>query len=125
MGLVKLTMMTGLLAAAAPLGAQTAPAAPGATQAVPARVTARMLSRVCAENKAACLTYVLGAIDGVVATSMVRGGKHPLCLPANVTNEQLAEATMRHLAAHPETAGANAAVVVVEGLLGAYPCPKR
>jgi len=115
--ITKISIVAALIAAAA--------SGPLAAQAMPTRVTAKALSAVCAENRAACLTYVLGAIDGVVATSMVGSGRQPLCLPRQGSNDQLAQTVFRYLKAHPEQGNANGATIVVVALLEAHPCPRR
>ena len=100
-------------------------AIPGFAQGLPTRVTARALDAICRENQAACLLYVMGAIDGVVAATIVGSGRNPLCIPGQVTNQQISHAAVRHIRAHPEEANSNAATVVIVALREAYPCPAR
>ena len=89
------------------------------------RVTGRSLLAICTENRAACLTYVVGAIDGVVMAATLVAGRSPLCLPSDATNLQLTDAVIRYMRAHPEDADASGAAVVAAGLIGAYPCPRQ
>src|SRR5688572_16951052 len=112
-GAVKLLLSMLLVAAPAGLAAQG----------VPTRVTAGTLLQVCDESRPACLTYVMGAIDGVVATLVASRRKNPLCVPASVTNQQVADAAAGYIRAHPEEAGKNAATVVIVALTRLYPCP--
>jgi len=102
-----------------------ASAASASAQQVPARVNAGALLSVCNENQAACLTYVLGAIDGVVTAAVLAGRPNPICIPAGTTNRQLADAAVRYLRAHPEEAATNGAAVVAVAVRAAYPCPRR
>ncbi|HET9428995.1 MAG TPA: Rap1a/Tai family immunity protein [Allosphingosinicella sp.] len=115
-----------LMVSTAPVLAQP-PAGPAQSQGVrqTPRVTGRSLLAVCTENRAACLTYVMGAIDGVVMAATLVAGRNPLCLPADATNLQLTDAVIRYLRAHPEDADVSGAAVVVAGLVGAYPCPRQ
>lgn len=94
-----------------------------AAQGVPTRVTAGTLLQVCDESRPACLTYVMGAIDGVVATLVASGRRNPLCVPDNVNNQQVADAAAGYIRAHPEEASKNAATVVIVALTRLYPCP--
>lgn len=136
----------GLAAAllSSPVGAQTrrpatpppAPAQRQATptstqpQAVPApsgtpmpvRATARGLTAVCAENQGACLTYVMGAVDAYVGTTVVNFGRAYVCIPPQVTNQQIANVAVAFMRAHPEMQDMNAALVVIQGVSSSYPC---
>ena len=109
------------LGLAAPAAAQTNPAAPAAPV-LPTRVTAKALTAVCGENREACLTYVLGAVDAFGAAVALARGRKAYCIPMGTTNDQLAQAAVRYLRAHPEEGNVNAATVVIAGLASAYPC---
>src|SRR4051794_21794486 len=62
---------------------------------LPTRVTGRALAALCDADRNACIGYVVGAVDAFVATQITRGGPVTFCLPAGVTNQQLAEAALR------------------------------
>ena len=94
------------------------PAAP----AVPTRVTARTLTALCGQDRNACLTYVLGSADAYASALAAAGRPQVFCVPKGTTNDQIAQATVRYLRAHPEEANSNAALVVLAGLKAAYPC---
>jgi|SRR5665213_3815897 len=98
------------------------PAAPAAAQGVPARATAGAISRVCNENQAACLTYVVGALDAFYASMSAFGRPATICIPAAVTNNQLMQVSVAYLRAHPEAANANGAEMVIAAVHRAYPC---
>ena len=100
-------------------------ATPSPAQNIPTRLTSRALADICAENDAACLTYVLGAIDGHVATRVAAGAASPFCIPATVNNLQLKDLAVRYLLSHPQEGGANAATAVVVAMRQAFPCPTR
>ena len=89
---------------------------------VPTRLTAKGLAAVCNQNEGACLTYVLGAIDAFVATSIINYGRTDLCFPAQVTNLQIAGVAIAYVRAHPEAQDRNAAIVVLQGVRASFPC---
>src|SRR3954469_23405605 len=102
----------------APLQATPAPM----PSTVPTRLPAKGLGAICNQNDGACLTYVLGAIDAFVATSIINYGRTDLCFPAQVTNLQIAGVAIAYVRAHPEAQDRNAAVVVLQGLRASFPC---
>ena len=89
---------------------------------VPTRLTAKGLATICNQNEGACLTYVLGAIDAFVATSVVNYGRTDLCFPAQATNLQIAGVAIAYVRAHPEAQDRNAAMVVLQGVRASFPC---
>ena len=89
---------------------------------MPVRATARSLLAICNENQGACLTYVMGAVDSYVGTSIVNFGRAYVCIPPQVTNQQIANVAVMFLRAHPEMQDTNAALVVVQGISASYPC---
>jgi hypothetical protein len=109
----------------APAPRQAAPAqaqpAPSGTM-MPVRATARALTAICNENQGACLTYVMGAIDSYVGTSLVNFGRSYVCIPPQVTNQQVTNVAVAFLRAHPEMQDTNAALVVIQGISVSYPC---
>jgi hypothetical protein len=102
-----------------PVRLAPAPAGP----VMPIRMTARSLTAICNENQGACLTYVLGAVDAFDAASVVNFGRVYICLPPQVTNQQIANVAIAFLRAHPEAQDANAGLVVIQGVRASYPCP--
>ncbi len=96
--------------------------APAAAVQVPTRVSARMLTDLCGQDRSACLTYVLGAADAFASALVAAGRPQVFCVPKGTTNDQIAQAAVRYLRAHPEEARSNAAVVVLAGLKASYPC---
>jgi hypothetical protein len=97
-------------------------AAPAAAQSVPARATAGVITRVCNENQAACLTYVVGSLDAFVAAMAAFRRPATICIPPAVTNNQLMQVSVAYLRAHPEAASANGAEIVIAAIHRAYPC---
>lgn len=96
--------------------------APAAAVQVPTRVAARTLTDLCAQDRSACLTYVLGSADAFASALVAAGRPQVFCVPKGTTNDQLAQATVRYLRAHPEEGASNAAMVVLAGLKASYPC---
>ena len=104
--------------------AQTAaprPAAPAVPQ-VPTRVSARTLTNLCGQDRNGCLAYGLGSADAFAGALVASGRPQVFCVPRGTTNDQIAQAVVRYLRAHPEEAGNNAAVVVLAGLRASFPC---
>ncbi len=94
------------------------PAAP----AVPTRVTARTLTTLCGQDRNGCLTYVLGTADAFASALVAAGRPQVFCFPKGTPNDQIAQTVVRHLRAHPEEGGTNAAMVILAGLTAGYPC---
>ena len=97
-------------------------AAPVSAQTMPVRATATTVGQVCNENQAACLTYVVGSLDGFFATMVALGRPVTICFPANVNNAQITQVAVRYLRAHPELGNRSGAEVVIGGVHQAYPC---
>src|SRR5687768_3527582 len=94
------------------------PAAP----AVPTRITARTLTALCGQDRSACLTYVLGATDAFASALVAAGRPQVFCFPRGTTNDQIAQAVVRHLRANPQEGGNNAGLVILASLTTAFPC---
>lgn len=116
---ITVSALSALLLTAA---AQPPAAAPPAPPTMPTRVTAKMLSDLCAQDRGACLGYVVGATDSWVAALAVAGRPQVFCIPAGVTNDQITQATVRYLRANPREGGVNATVVIFAALKSAFPC---
>ena len=106
--------------APAPAAAQPQPAPTGTPMVV--RATARLLGAICNENQGACIAYVTGAVDAYVGTSLVNFGRAYVCVPPQVTNQQITNVAVAFLRAHPELQDMNAALVVIQGVSASYPC---
>jgi len=108
--------------------AQTPPGPAAASQPtsqgpnVPTRVTAETLTRLCGEDRSACLTYILGAADAFSAALTAAGRPQVFCFPQGTTNDDIARSVVTHLRAHPEEGRTNAALVILAGLTEAYGC---
>lgn len=103
-----------------PAQAQRPPAAPAPT--IPTRVTAKTLSDLCAQDRGACLGYVVGSTDSWAGALAAAGRPQVICIPAGTNNDQITQATVRYLRAHPEEGGLNAAVVIFSALKANFPC---
>jgi hypothetical protein len=108
--------------AALVLAAVSGLAAPVGAQALAVRATAGAITRVCNENQAACLTYVVGALDAFSATMAVTGRPATICIPPAINNNQLMQVALAFLRAHPEAANVNGAEIVIGAIHRAYPC---
>jgi hypothetical protein len=104
-----------------PAQAQRQPA-PAGGAAIPTRVTARMLSNLCAQDRGACLGYVVGSTDAWASALAAAGRPQVVCIPAGTNNDQVTQATVRYLRAHPEEGALNASVVIFAALKSAFPC---
>ena len=98
------------------------PAAPVAAPTIPTRVTAKMLSDLCAQERGACLGYVVGSTDSWAGALAAAGRPQVVCIPASVNNDQVTQAIVRYIRAHPEDGGLNASVVIFAGLRASFPC---
>ncbi|HEX8308639.1 MAG TPA: Rap1a/Tai family immunity protein [Allosphingosinicella sp.] len=103
-----------------PAQAQRQPAPAGPV--IPTRVTARLLSDLCAQDRGACLGYVIGSTDTWASALAAAGRPQVVCIPATVNNDQVTQTAVRYLRAHPEEGGLNAAVVIFAALKSAFPC---
>ena len=108
-----------LTAAAQPAATPPRPAAPPT---IPTRVTAKMLSDLCAQDRGACLGYVIGSTDSWASALTAAGRPQVVCIPAGANNDQITQATVRYIRAHPEEGGVNAAVVIFAALKATFPC---
>jgi hypothetical protein len=99
---------------------QTAPTVAGPT--IPTRVTAKMLSDLCAQDRAACLGYVIGSTDSWASALAAAGRPQVICIPAGANNDQVTQATVRYLRSNPQESGLNAAVVIFAALKATFPC---
>jgi hypothetical protein len=108
------------LAAQRPAAPAAPPAAPA--PAIPTRVTAKTLSDLCAQDRGACLGYVIGSTDSWASAMAAAGRPQIICIPAGANNDQVTQATVRYLRAHPEEGGSNASVVIFAALKATFPC---
>jgi hypothetical protein len=102
--------------------AVAAVAAPVDSAPLPTRVTGKALAALCDADRNACIGYVVGAVDAFVATQIMHRGPVTFCLPAGVTNQQLAEVAVRAIRSRPDLGDNNAATIVIVALVAAYPC---
>ena len=112
-----------------PVPAQTAGPAPQAQRpapnpspAVPMRVTAQGLIALCAQERVACLGYIIGTSDAFAATLFASRRPQIFCVPQGITNDQIGQTVMAYVRAHPEEAQTSAALVVIAGLAASYRC---
>ena len=110
------------LSAQRPAAPPARPAAPARGPTIPTRVTAKMLSDLCAQDRGACLGYVTGATDSWASALAAVGRPQVICIPAGVNNDQITQVAVRYIRAHSEEAGSNAAVVVFAALKSTFPC---
>ena len=102
--------------------AQRQPAPPAAAPTIPTRVTAKMLSDLCAQDRGACLGYVIGSTDSWASAMAAAGRPQVICIPAGANNDQITQATVRYIRARPQEGGLNAAVVIFAALKATFPC---
>ena len=111
-----------LLSAAAQAPRGAAPAQRAAAPTLPTRVTAKMLSDLCAQDRALCLGYVIGSADSWASALLAAGRPQVVCIPAGATNDQITQATVRYLRAHPEESASTAGMVIFAALKATFPC---
>lgn len=81
-----------------------------------------MVSDLCAQDRGACLGYVIGSADSWASALAAAGRPQVVCIPAGVNNDQITQATVRYLRANPQEGGLNAAVVIFAALKATFPC---
>lgn len=120
---VLLLTLTAQRPAAPPSARPTAPAArPAPATTIPTRVTGKMLSDLCSQDRAACLGYIIGSTDSWASALAAAGRPQVVCIPANTNNDQITQAVVRYIRARPQEAGSNAALLVFSGLQATFPC---
>jgi hypothetical protein len=81
-----------------------------------------MLTNLCAQDRFACLTYVLGAADAFASALVAAGRPQVFCVPRGTNNDSIAQTLVAYLRAHPEEGKTNAALVLLAGLKASFPC---
>ncbi|MSR15716.1 MAG: hypothetical protein EXR86_14415 [Gammaproteobacteria bacterium] len=69
-----------------------------------------------------CLGYIVGVADADTAAPAWKMGKSLFCVPRGLSSEQLRGLILRYFAAHPEEEDLEAAMVVGNAFLEAFPC---
>lgn len=69
-----------------------------------------------------CLGYLTGIADGDDAAPSWRLAKSLFCIPRGVTAVRLRSTLLEYLQAHPEEEDLNAAILVGNAFIDAYPC---
>ena len=69
-----------------------------------------------------CLGYLSGVADSDNAAPAWRGQKSLFCIPQGVTVLQLRRTLLDYLKKHPEEADFNAAILVGNAFIEAFPC---
>lgn len=105
-----------------PAQAQRPPAAAAAAPTIPTRVTAKMLSDLCAQDRGACLGYVVGSTDSWASALAAAGRPQVICIPPGANNDQITQMTVRYLRANPQEGALNASVVIFAALKANFPC---
>src|SRR5688572_24111771 len=89
-----------------PAQAQRPPAPPAVpAPTIPTRVTAKMLSDLCAQDRGACLGYVIGTTDSWASALAAAGRPQVICIPGGANNDQITQATVRYIRANPQEGG--------------------
>jgi|GEM_PF-359930 len=96
------------------------------------KFTAGDLHKLCSQtdaiSRAACVSYIKGAADGVFNTIDAIGGTtgprvgQYFCLPDRIEPQRLVDAVRRYVADNPDAAGYNASTAVSLGLEKSFPC---
>jgi hypothetical protein len=68
----------------------------------------------------ACLTYIVGVVDGLSAAGGPIG--EAFCLPPGSTQGQIGDVALRYLTAHPEARNIQASALVARSMVEAFPC---
>jgi hypothetical protein len=106
------------------------PAAPTAPAMVPGFIDGDRLAALCSPiapdpeaSHSLCLGYVVGSVDQLLARQARRPALgRSICLPKDLSAEQLVEVTEKHLTRHPKVRGSAASAVIRDALEARYPC---
>lgn len=121
-GMAFLLMAQGQPQPQAPRPAPSTPAPARPAPQIPTRLNAQTLTGLCGQDRGSCLTYVLGVTDAYASALVASARPQIFCVPRGTSNDQIAQAVVRYLRAHPEEGATNASLVVLSGLKAAYPC---
>lgn len=86
------------------------------------------LNAKCTSRKAVeqgmCGGYIIGISDMFNKLQSMKMIKTVMCLPANATEIQIIDVTVKYLHDNPDSVGSDASAVVPAALIKAFPCPK-
>ena len=84
------------------------------------------LTQVCnggdIDSALSCRSYLMGVIDGISTVSVGMVGRNALCIPPNVTIEQIRLIVVRELQTHPESLHYTPASLIYKAIDRAFPC---
>ena len=70
-----------------------------------------------------CVGYIMGVVDGSTwASGWNANHLFPICIPVEVTREQLVRIVLKYGNAHPDELHAHAQELVTSALLQTFPC---
>lgn len=104
---------------------------PDTSGALPAFMQAGRLEALCqAEGDLAdaelCAGYILGSVDQALVEQTIWGRRRSaLCLPQDVTVDQLRSGIVAYIHQRPEQSNLAAATVIAAALKASYPCGAR
>jgi len=104
---------------------------PGSSKAIPAFMQAGQLQVLCSieasqSDAELCSGYILGSVDQVLAEQDIWGRRRAvLCLPADVSADQLRSVIVDHMRENPEQSQFAAATVIAGILTDTYACTPR
>ena len=70
-----------------------------------------------------CAGYIVGTLDSM-RTIAEEANAPMFCLPPGVGEEQVTTLVRKYLADHPERLHTRAASLIMNAMIGAYPCPR-
>jgi hypothetical protein len=74
-------------------------------------------------NEGKCIAFVIGVDAGYQMDRGVDGMQSHVCMPEGVTYGQMVKVVVKYLNDHPEELHHPAALLTLNALIGAFPCP--
>ena len=75
-------------------------------------------------NQGKCLMYMSGVVHGLLDASYHHGSPISLCIPEDVTNQQVLDVALKYLRDHPESRNYRSGMLVSEAIIETWLCKK-
>ena len=82
-------------------------------------------SKSDAFDTASCISYIEGAVDGIVVADRLVEDRSIFCRPKGVNNGQLVRVVVKYLEENPESLHEWQFNLVLKALIEAFPCNKK
>ncbi|MEP5188127.1 MAG: Rap1a/Tai family immunity protein [Marinomonas sp.] len=69
-----------------------------------------------------CIAYVVGSVDALTSAQTIDGFPTIICVPENVSSNQLKDIVLLYLEKHPEDRHLGGSTIVMVAVAKAFPC---